>query len=44
VAQIPLQRAGTPEEVAGVVAFLVSPDAGYLTGETIHISGGDYLA
>jgi NAD(P)-dependent dehydrogenase (short-subunit alcohol dehydrogenase family) len=39
-AEIPLGRIGKPEEVAGVVAFLASPDAGYITGETIIISGG----
>lgn len=36
----PLGRAGTPEDVAGVVAFLASPDAAYLTGQVIHIDGG----
>jgi NAD(P)-dependent dehydrogenase (short-subunit alcohol dehydrogenase family) len=39
-AEIPLGRIGKPEEVAGVVAFLVSPDAAYITGETIIIAGG----
>ncbi len=39
-AEIPLGRIGKPEEVAGVVAFLVSPDASYITGETIIIAGG----
>ena len=37
---VPLGRAGTPQEVAGVVAFLASPDSAYLTGETIEINGG----
>jgi 3-oxoacyl-[acyl-carrier protein] reductase len=37
---VPLGRAGTPEEVAAVVAFLASPDSAYLTGETIEINGG----
>lgn len=37
---VPLGRAGTPEEVASVVAFLASPDSSYLTGETIEINGG----
>lgn len=37
---IPLNRFGTPEEVAGVVSFLVSPDASYISGETISINGG----
>jgi 3-oxoacyl-[acyl-carrier protein] reductase len=35
-----LGRAGTPQEVATVVAFLASPDASFLTGETIEINGG----
>jgi 3-oxoacyl-[acyl-carrier protein] reductase len=42
--QIPLQRLGSPEEIAGVVAFLVSVAAGYVTGETIHVNGGMYMA
>jgi 3-oxoacyl-[acyl-carrier protein] reductase len=37
---IPLGRAGTPEEVARVIAFLASEDAAYLAGETIEINGG----
>lgn len=37
---VPLARAGTPDEVAQVVAFLASPDSSYLTGETIEINGG----
>ncbi|MFO7952524.1 MAG: SDR family NAD(P)-dependent oxidoreductase [Bacillota bacterium] len=39
----PLGRLGRPEDVAGVVAFLVSPDADYVTGEIINISGGHGL-
>lgn len=37
---IPMGRAGTPEEVGGLVAFLASADAGYITGQTINIDGG----
>ena len=37
---IPLGRAGTPEDVASVIAFLAGPDAAYLAGETIEINGG----
>jgi len=38
--QLPLRRIGVPEDVAGVVAFLLSSDAAYLTGETVDINGG----
>ena len=41
---IPLGRLGSPEEIAGVVAFLCSEDAGYITGETLHVNGGMYMA
>jgi 3-oxoacyl-[acyl-carrier protein] reductase len=37
---IPLGRAGTPEDVAGVIAFLCSEDSAFLAGETIEINGG----
>lgn len=37
---IPLNRAGTPEDVAKVVAFLASEDASYITGQVLHIDGG----
>ncbi len=39
---IPLARFGTPEEVAELVGFLASPQAGYITGEVISINGGLY--
>lgn len=39
----PMQRAGTPQEIAGTVAFLLSDDAGYITGQTIHVNGGVYM-
>lgn len=37
---VPLQRAGTPEEVAALVGFLCSPEAGYITGQVVPITGG----
>ena len=39
-ARYPAGRLGTPEDIAFVVAFLVSPEAGYVTGQTISVSGG----
>ena len=42
--QIPLQRLGTPEDVAQAVLFLASPAAAYITGETLHINGGMHMA
>lgn len=40
----PMKRLGTAEEVAGVVAFLCSGLAGFVTGETIHVNGGLHIA
>jgi 3-oxoacyl-[acyl-carrier protein] reductase len=42
-ANIPLARLGSPEDVAQAVAFLASPAAGYITGNTLHVNGGLYL-
>ena len=39
---LPIPRLGKPDDVAGVAAFLASDDAEYVTGETIHVSGGRY--
>ncbi len=41
--QIALGRLGAPADVAKAVAFLVSPDAAYVTGETLHVNGGMYM-
>lgn len=43
-AETPLKRFGTPEEVAGVVAFLASADAGYITGQVLRMDGGRLMA
>ena len=40
---IPLNRVGTRAEVAGVVDFLLSPDAGYMTGQVLSVNGGLYM-
>lgn len=41
--QVPLQRPGEPADVAAAVAFLASPQAAYITGETLHVNGGMYM-
>jgi NAD(P)-dependent dehydrogenase (short-subunit alcohol dehydrogenase family) len=40
IQQVPLKRAATPEDLAGVVAFLCSTDADYITGQAINVDGG----
>ncbi|AOI57023.1 3-oxoacyl-ACP reductase FabG [Burkholderia ambifaria] len=42
--QIPLGRLGSPEDIAHAVAFLASPQAGYITGTTLHVNGGMYMS
>jgi meso-butanediol dehydrogenase/(S,S)-butanediol dehydrogenase/diacetyl reductase len=44
VAGIPLARLETPDDVAGVVSFLASPDAGYITGQSIVVDGGMWFS
>jgi len=41
--QIPLGRLGAPEEIGAAVGFLCGEEAGYITGETLHINGGMYM-
>jgi 3-oxoacyl-[acyl-carrier protein] reductase len=41
---VPLKRRGLPEEAAATCVFLASADSGYITGQTIHLSGGLYMA
>ena len=41
--QIPMARLGVPGDIASAVAFLVSAEAGYITGQTLHVNGGMYM-
>ena len=40
LSRVPAARLGTPDEVAAAVLFLASPEAGYITGQTVHVNGG----
>lgn len=41
--QIPMKRMGAPSDIAHAVAFLASDEAGYITGQTLHVNGGMYM-
>ena len=43
LSMIPLQRAGTPQDVADTITFLASDSAAYITGQVIHVTGGMYM-
>jgi 3-oxoacyl-[acyl-carrier protein] reductase len=43
LAQIPLGRLGEAKEIADAVAFLASPEAGYITGTELHVNGGMFM-
>jgi len=42
--RIPMGKLGTTEDVSNCVAFLSSEDSSYITGETLHVNGGMYMA
>lgn len=42
--QIPLKRLGAPTDIAAAVGFLASEEAGYITGQVLHVNGGMYMA
>jgi NAD(P)-dependent dehydrogenase (short-subunit alcohol dehydrogenase family) len=43
-AQVPVGRTATPEDIASVIAFLASEDAGYINGASLHASAGVFMA
>jgi acetoacetyl-CoA reductase len=43
IAQIPVGRLGRPDEIAGAVAYLVSDEAGFITGSNLSINGGQHM-
>ncbi|MEO6563527.1 MAG: 3-oxoacyl-ACP reductase FabG [Nitrosospira sp.] len=43
IQHVPLGRLAQPKEIASAVAFIASPDAGYITGATLHVNGGMYM-
>lgn len=44
IGSIPLSRLGDPADIANAVAFLASPEASYITGETLHVNGGMHMS
>jgi 3-oxoacyl-[acyl-carrier protein] reductase len=42
--QIPLGALGQPEDIAHAVAYLASPQAGYITGQELHVNGGMHMS
>jgi 3-oxoacyl-[acyl-carrier protein] reductase len=42
--QVPMARLGSVDDIAAAVLFLCSPGAAYVTGETLHVNGGMYMA
>jgi len=44
IGSVPLGRLGDPADIAMAVAFLAGPDSSYITGETLHVNGGMYMA
>jgi len=43
LSMVPLQRAGTPQDVADAITFLASDQAAYITGQVVHVTGGMYM-
>ncbi|HYJ94657.1 MAG TPA: SDR family oxidoreductase, partial [Vicinamibacterales bacterium] len=43
ISMIPLQRLGTPQDIASAVCFLASDEAAYITGQVIAVNGGMYM-
>jgi 3-oxoacyl-[acyl-carrier protein] reductase len=44
VGSVPLQRLGQPDEIAQAAMFLLGPASSYVSGQTLHVNGGSYMA